>query len=129
MDIQTTMIDLFPVVFPILVAMIAVVGKFFWNRLPENMHQVILGVATTAVTAVEQLYGNDPGHAKKAAAESMIVDMLAAMHVKVAPALIDAAIESAVYALKQNGVTTPATPATLSQPAIEGGPVQIQGAA
>jgi len=123
MDIQIIVADLFPVVLPILFALIAVVAKYFWTRLPENQHQLITSIANTAVTAVEQIYSGSPGSDKRMAAKNIIVDMLAAMHIKIAPALIDAAIESAVYALKQNAVApvAPAAPAEVIQ--------HIQGAA
>lgn len=124
MDIQIIVADLFPVVLPILFALVAVVAKYFWTRLPENQHQLITSIANTAVTAVEQIYSGSPGSDKRMAAENIIVDMLAAMHIKIAPALIDAAIESAVYALNQQKATTPQTPAP-AQAVVQ----RIQGAA
>lgn len=97
MDITTTILtDLFPLVLPLFLAIVVVVGKYALARLPENQHAIITSVAQTAVTAVEQVHLGTPGSDKRMIAENVIVEMLAAMHIKVAPALIDAAIESAV---------------------------------
>ena len=129
MDITAITTDLFPIILPILVALVTVVGKYFWTRLPENQHDIILSVAQTAVQAVEQVHPQSLGSDKRVSAENIIVDILSAMHVKVAPALIDAAIESAVYVLNQDAYMPlpPKAPATQVQAPAE---VQrIQGAA
>ena len=129
MDFTTITTDLFPIVLPILVALVTVVGKYFWTRLPENQHAIILSVAQTAVQAVEQQHPNSLGSDKRVVAENIIVDILAAMHVKVAPALIDSAIESAVYVLNNQNTIYQPVPPTTPAPAAAQEVQRIQGAA
>lgn len=97
--------QLTPYVVPIIVAacVTGVTGAYHWilARLPAAMQTRVNQVAQQVVAAVEQSHPASAGQDKKSAAVAQVNAILASLHFPAPPALIESAIESAVFTLNQ----------------------------
>lgn len=102
MDILTALVPLVvPVALPLLIALSVAGYQFFMQRSPANVHHLVNSVASTVVQSTEQYYDGVNGASKKLAAERDIVAILSSLHINVSEELVNAALESAVYAMNQ----------------------------
>jgi LL-H family phage holin len=92
---------------PIIVSLSAYLYKVLVGKLPPQKQAILQQVATQAVQMAEQVVGPGNGAAKRAMAEEAINAGLKSLGVNVAPSLVNAAIESLVFALNQQQVTHP----------------------
>jgi LL-H family phage holin len=91
---------------PLIIAAATVVIHRAYLSLPKDVQQKVFDVAQVVVPAVEQSAGMLVGPAKKQQAVVIIGDILGSLGLKnVSPALIDAAIEAAVYAMNSQTMT------------------------
>lgn len=94
---QAILIAVIPPVMSILIAALAVLVKAAFERMPTNAQPVLKAMATTAVSATEQLASaelNGPG--KKEMAIEFMEKQLAHFHMDVPTPVISAVIEEAV---------------------------------
>lgn len=88
-----------PIVVPFIIALAFHLYNLLLARLPQNKHDLLMAVTQTAVTAAEQTgIGNTN---KKQIAEEVVDAGLKLAGITIDPTYVNAAIESAVLALKQ----------------------------
>lgn len=86
-----------PYLVPLILAVLTVLVKAAFERMPSNVQPTLKAAAKTAVAAVEQIAGaelNGPG--KKEKAIELVEDQLSHFGFKVPTAIISAVIEEAV---------------------------------
>jgi len=118
---------------PIVVALAVALYHAIIQLLPKNKAAQVAALAATVhmvaapvVQMVEQTLPGVAGETKKAQAVTAVSDILAAGGLKVAPALVNAAIESVVYGMNQGnainvpGLTTPALPEPIPVASVPG---------
>lgn len=110
---------IFQVVFPVLVAVVAVAYRFVVSKLPASQRAQATDIINHTVQAVEQTQSAVPGPNRKVQAEALINSLLKTAGVKVSPELVDVLIESAVFAVNK-AVPTADKNATLSLPVVKG---------
>jgi|GEM_PF-3008022 hypothetical protein len=86
---------------PFLVALSTLLYKSYLARLPQNKQAMLMSLAHTAVQAAEQVGSGATGATRKKIAEDAVNAALKSLGLNVAPAFVDAAIESLVFALNQ----------------------------
>jgi len=119
---NTIMVNALPVVIAAAVALY----KFIIQFLPAQKHAQLQSlvsnldhIATNTVNAVEQFMGNEAGAVKKATASNDIAAILNAAGIRgVPPALIDNAIEAAVYSMNVFKPAAPPAPPVVSSETI-----------
>lgn len=82
-----------------LLALLTVVVKKAFEKMPTAQRNTLTSIVSTAVNAVEQTSPNMPNAVKKQLAESAIEAQLAHFGIKVPTAVIDANLEEAVLIL------------------------------
>lgn len=99
LTIITALIPLYPFLF----ALAAALFKWLITKLPKDRQAEMNQVVQTVVQGVEQQFGaGSSGPEKKQMAVNMINTILASLNITVEPALTNAMIEAAVYALNQS---------------------------
>lgn len=105
MDFNTLAATMVPYLLPPLLTACFALATYLYHgivtRLPAQLHARVDAVAQQAVAAIEQSMAGSPGQAKKKAATELVNQVLDGMRLQAAEPMIDAAIESAVFALKQ----------------------------
>jgi len=86
---------------PFLISLATSLYKLFLSRLPENKQTLLMTVARTAVQAAEQMGDGGTGSAKKKIAEEAVGAALKSLGLSINPIFAEAAIESLVFAMKQ----------------------------
>jgi hypothetical protein len=84
---------------PFVISLAGVLFKWLVAKLPQSKQATALQLVQIGVHAAEQVGAGQSGAAKKKIAEDFINDSLAALGLKVNPALINAAIEAMVFNL------------------------------
>lgn len=107
-----TIITALTPLYPFLFALAAALFKWLITKLPKDRQAEVDRVVQTVVQGVEQQFGAaSSGSEKKQMAVTMINTILASMNITVEPALTNAMIEAAVYALNQSqSITLPTVP-------------------
>ena len=91
---------LIPVLFPIAVALAALLYTRCVQHLPMQQRLIVSSMAHTVVTAVEQMTSADtPGSQKKDQAVYALVSILGSVGIKVPASMLEMAIEAAVFEL------------------------------
>jgi hypothetical protein len=88
-------------IIPLIVSLAAYLYKVLVGKLPAQKQALLQQVATQAVHMAEQVIGPGNGSTKRTMAEGAINASLKSLGVNVAPSLLNAAIESVVFALNQ----------------------------
>jgi len=109
---------------PVLVALAAAIYRYYGHRSPQAKQQLVSDLANTVVPAIEQACSDMSGEHKKLTAYQNMTGILKSLHVGVSPALVNLAIESAVYSL--NAASGPATDPVL--PDVPATPAASTGA-
>lgn len=91
----------FQLVFPVLVAGVAVAYRFVISKLPASQRAQATEIVNHAVQAIEQTQASVPGPNRKVQAEALINGLLKSAGVKASPELVDVLIESAVFAVNK----------------------------
>jgi hypothetical protein len=86
---------------PFLVSLSTLLYKSSLSHLPQNKQDMLLSVARTAVQAAEQTGSGANGPTRKKIAEDAVNAALKSLGLNVAPAFVDATIESLVFAMNQ----------------------------
>lgn len=87
---------------PLIVVLAAWLYQWFLQRLPEKQRAALEQFVKIAVAMVEQVYGTAKGEEKKVLAAQMVRDLFKSFGLPVpGQAALDAAIEAAVFDLKQ----------------------------
>ena len=98
---NTQILALISAIVPVIVSLAAYLYKVLVGKLPVEKQALLQQVVTQAVHMAEQVVGPGNGVAKRAMAENTINASLKSMGVNIAPELVNAAIESGVFALNQ----------------------------
>jgi Bacteriophage holin of superfamily 6 (Holin_LLH) len=109
------LIALLAVVLPFLVSAATILYTHAVARLPHNKAALLTTIAQTAVQAMQQQSATLSNTQKKNMATEIVQSGLKSLGVSVNPLLIEASIESVVYALKQAApvqaqITVPLSP-------------------
>lgn len=86
---------------PFLVSLSTLLYKSALARLPQSKQTMLMSIAQTAVQAAEQMGNGATGTARKKIAEDAANSALKSLGLSIAPAFVDAAIESLVFAMNQ----------------------------
>ena len=86
---------------PVIVSLAAYLYSVLVSKLPAQKQALLQQVVTQAVHMAEQVVGPGNGTQKRAMAEDAINASMKSLGVNAAPSLVNAAIESVVFALNQ----------------------------
>lgn len=101
---------------PVVAALCAYGYQLLAQRLPAQQRNALDQFATVAVQKVEQQYGSSAPGDKKQLAEQIIAELFRAFGLPLPQqAAIDAAIESAVFAMSQAQAQAPTQPISTDQ--------------
>lgn len=100
---EQLILDLLPIVVPVLVAMLAYVVRAAIERLPSNRRDFVAKVVQTAVTAAEQANGDiSNGPTKKQEVLRDVMLTLSHFHMAVPESFVSQLIEETVHAINQS---------------------------
>src|SRR5450755_2335372 len=119
------LIALLAVVLPFLVSAATILYTHAVARLPHNKAALLTTIAQTAVQAMQQQSATLTNTQKKNMATEIVQSGLKSLGVSVNPLLIEASIESVVYALKQTTPVQAQITVPLSPVVPPGGPEPI----
>ncbi len=86
---------------PVIVSLAAYLYSILVSKLPLQKQALLQQIATQSVHMAEQVVGPGNGTQKRAMAEDAVNASMKSLGLNVAPALVNAAIESIVFALNQ----------------------------
>lgn len=101
--LQAILIAVIPTLLSLLIAVLTILVKAAFERMPSNLQPFLKQLAATAVASTEQVAAvelNGPG--KKEKAGEFMIGQLAHYHITVPPAVISAVIEEAVREMNQS---------------------------